>query len=67
MGVPLTRDSGKGELVRVALMGESAGVSVHGEVVVLLLGHELVPSVNVVPELFSTVNCGLANVMVMPE
>jgi len=67
MGVPLTRDSGKGELVRVTLIGESAGASVHGEVVVLLLGQELAPSVNVVPELFSIVNCGLANVRVMPE
>lgn len=66
MGVPLTRDSGKGEFVMVTLICESAGVSVHGEVVVVLLGHELVPSVNVVPELFSTVNCGLANVIVMP-
>ena len=67
MGVPFMSVSGKGELVIATVDCARAGESVQDDVVVLLLEQLLVPSVKVVPELFSRVNWGLEKVMVIPE
>src|SRR5579864_3626826 len=67
MGVPATSVSGNGEVVMLTEDCASAGESVQGEVVILLLEQLLVPSVKVVPELFNKLSWGLEKVIVIPE
>src|SRR5579864_1430903 len=45
----------------------SAGERVHGAVETLLLAQDVVPSLNGNPELFKTINFGLAKVIEIPE
>jgi len=65
--VPAVRVSGNGVEVIITEDAARAGARVQGEVVEVLVAQEVVPSESEDPELLSTLTCGLAKVMVMPE